>query len=126
MFFGVMPVKDDGKHRLVTTTCTYCGVGCNFDLIVNENKVVGVASNPKAPVNGMHTCVKGRYGFDFIHHSDRLRQPKVRRYLLEGGKKSHHGSAGSGWKPTGIPPSTSRPKNSLKPVIPPVPTVWAS
>jgi formate dehydrogenase major subunit/formate dehydrogenase alpha subunit len=68
-------------------------VGCNFDLIVNENKVVGVASNPKAPVNGMHTCVKGRYGFDFIHHSDRLTRPKVRRYLLEGGKKSHHGPA---------------------------------
>jgi predicted molibdopterin-dependent oxidoreductase YjgC len=93
MFFGVMPVKDDGKYRLVTTTCTYCGVGCNFDLIVSESKVVGVASNPKAPVNGMHTCVKGRYGFDFIHHPDRLTQPKVRRYLLEGGKKSHHGSA---------------------------------
>jgi predicted molibdopterin-dependent oxidoreductase YjgC len=93
MFFGVMPVKDGGKYRLVTTTCTYCGVGCNFDLIVEENKVVGVASNQKAPVNGMHTCVKGRYGYDFIHHPDRLTQPKVRRYLLEGGKKSHHGAA---------------------------------
>ena len=93
MFLGVMPVQEDGKHRLVTTTCTYCGVGCNFDLIVEDNKVVGVSSNPKASVNGMHTCVKGRYGFDFIHHPDRLTQPKVRRYLLEGGKKSHHGSA---------------------------------
>jgi predicted molibdopterin-dependent oxidoreductase YjgC len=93
MFFGELPYKDDGKYRLVTTTCTYCGVGCNFDLIVKEDKVVGVASNPQAPVNGMHLCVKGRYGLDFIHHPDRITQPKVRRYLLEGGQKSHHGTA---------------------------------
>jgi formate dehydrogenase major subunit/formate dehydrogenase alpha subunit len=32
----------------------------------------------------MHLCVKGRYGYDFVHHPDRLTKPKVRRYLLEG------------------------------------------
>ena len=70
--------------RKVTTTCTYCGVGCQFDLNVKDGKVIGVTSNPDAPVNGMHLCVKGRYGFDFIHHSDRLTQPRVRKYLLDG------------------------------------------
>jgi formate dehydrogenase major subunit/formate dehydrogenase alpha subunit len=35
----------------------------------------------------MHLCVKGRYGYDFVHHPDRLLEPKVRRYLLEGGVK---------------------------------------
>jgi predicted molibdopterin-dependent oxidoreductase YjgC len=75
------------KINKVRTTCTYCGVGCNFDLNVRDSRVVRVTSAPDAPVNGMALCVKGRYGYDFIHHSDRLTRPKVRRYLLEGGKK---------------------------------------
>ncbi len=68
----------------VTTTCTYCGVGCQFDLNVKDGRVIRVTSNPDAPVNGMALCVKGRYGYDFIHHPDRLTRPMVRRYLLDG------------------------------------------
>lgn len=71
----------------VTTTCSYCGVGCQFDLLVKKGKVIGVSSNPNAPVNGMALCVKGRYGYDYIHHPERLLKPRVRRYLLEGGDK---------------------------------------
>jgi predicted molibdopterin-dependent oxidoreductase YjgC len=63
----------------VTTTCTYCGVGCQFDLNVRDGRVVRVTSNPDAPVNGMALCVKGRYGYDFIHHPDRLTTPLVRK-----------------------------------------------
>jgi len=74
--------------KKVTTTCSYCGVGCQFDLLVKDNKVVGVSSNPNAPVNGMALCVKGRYGYDYIHHPDRLLKPKVRRYLLDGKNKN--------------------------------------
>jgi formate dehydrogenase major subunit len=70
--------------RLVTTTCGYCGVGCQFDLNVKDGRVIGVTSNPQAPVNGMSLCVKGRYGFDYLHHPDRLTQPRVRQYLLDG------------------------------------------
>ncbi len=73
--------------KKVTTTCSYCGVGCQFDLLVKNNKVIGVQSNPNAPVNGMALCVKGRYGYDYIHHPERLKKPRVRRYLLEGKKK---------------------------------------
>jgi formate dehydrogenase alpha subunit len=69
--------------RRVTTTCAYCGVGCQFDLNVNDDRVVRVTSNPEAPVNGMHLCVKGRYGFDYIHHPERLTRPRVRRELLD-------------------------------------------
>ncbi|OGO28861.1 MAG: hypothetical protein A2136_05910 [Chloroflexi bacterium RBG_16_54_11] len=72
----------------VTTTCSYCGVGCQFDLNVKNGRVIGVTSNPDAAVNGMALCVKGRYGFDYIHHPDRLVRPRVRRYLLEGGKRA--------------------------------------
>jgi predicted molibdopterin-dependent oxidoreductase YjgC len=74
--------------KLVMTTCTYCGVGCQFELNVKDGKVIRVTSTEKAPVNGNHLCVKGRYGYDFIHHPDRLVKPQVRRYLLEGKKKS--------------------------------------
>jgi predicted molibdopterin-dependent oxidoreductase YjgC len=70
--------------KKVTTTCTYCGVGCNLDLEVKDNQVIRVSSNPDAPVNGMHLCVKGRFGYDFIHHEDRLTKPLVRKYLLDG------------------------------------------
>ncbi|HET9911159.1 MAG TPA: 2Fe-2S iron-sulfur cluster-binding protein [Anaerolineales bacterium] len=78
--------------RLVMTTCTYCGVGCQFEFNIKDEKIVRVTSTEKAPVNGNHLCVKGRYGYDFVHHPDRLMKPKVRRYLLEGGKKEHKGS----------------------------------
>src|SRR5512143_128324 len=70
--------------RKVMTTCTYCGVGCQFDLNVKDNKIIRVTSNPEAQVNGMHLCVKGRYGYDYVHHPDRLTRPRVRQYLLEG------------------------------------------
>jgi formate dehydrogenase major subunit/formate dehydrogenase alpha subunit len=79
--------------KKVTTTCSYCGVGCQFDLLVKHKKVIGVSSDPSAPVNGMALCVKGRYGYDYIHHPDRLKKPRVRRYLLENKDKRLKGNA---------------------------------
>jgi formate dehydrogenase major subunit/formate dehydrogenase alpha subunit len=79
-----MSIGLGAADKLVTTTCTYCGVGCQFDLNVKDGRIIRVTSNPNAPVNGMALCVKGRYGYDFVHHSDRLTRPRVRRYLLEG------------------------------------------
>jgi formate dehydrogenase major subunit/formate dehydrogenase alpha subunit len=69
--------------KLVTTTCTYCGVGCQIDLNVKDGEIIRVTSNQNAPVNGMHLCVKGRYGYDFVHHPERLTKPMVRKYLLD-------------------------------------------
>jgi len=85
--------------RLVTTTCTYCGVGCQFDLNVKDDKIVRITSNPDAPVNGMSLCVKGRYGYGFIHHSDRLTEPLVRPYLLEGKPKPNALQHRGDWVP---------------------------
>jgi formate dehydrogenase alpha subunit len=73
--------------KVVSTTCSYCGVGCGFNLNVKNNRIIRVTSNPAAPVNGMELCVKGRYGFDYVHHADRLTRPRVRRYLLAGAEK---------------------------------------
>lgn len=80
--------------RKVTTVCSYCGVGCQFDFDLKKDKIIGVSSNPEAVVNGMALCVKGRYGWDYIYHPNRLKTPQVRRYLLDGKPKpvSHDGS----------------------------------
>jgi formate dehydrogenase alpha subunit len=86
--------------RVVATTCGYCGVGCNFDLHVRDDRITRVAANPAAPVNGLELCVKGRYGYDFVHHPDRLRRPRVRRYLLERGTKQAASAAGREWVET--------------------------
>ncbi len=79
-----MAIATGRPDRLVTTTCPYCGVGCQFDLNVKDDRIIRVTSNPAAPVNGMSLCVKGRYGHDFVHHPDRLLKPRVREYLLDG------------------------------------------
>jgi predicted molibdopterin-dependent oxidoreductase YjgC len=67
----------------VRTTCSYCGVGCNFDLNVRDGKIIRVTSAEDAPVNGMASCVKGRYGYDYVHHPDRLTRPLVRAKWLD-------------------------------------------
>ncbi|MCJ7619358.1 MAG: 2Fe-2S iron-sulfur cluster-binding protein, partial [Anaerolineae bacterium] len=68
----------------VRTTCSYCGVGCTFDLNVRDGKVVRVTSSEDAPVNGLSLCVKGRYGYDYVQHPDRLTRPLVRSKWLSG------------------------------------------
>ncbi len=83
-----MMVEIQEVDRKVHTTCTYCGVGCQFDLNVKDEKVIGVTSHPGSGVNNMALCVKGRYGYDFIHHPDRVLKPRVRKYLLEGKPRS--------------------------------------
>jgi len=86
-----MSIQSGRPDKTVTTTCAYCGVGCQFDLNVKDNHIVRVTSNPDAPVNGMHLCVKGRYGYDFVHHPDRVKRPLVREYLLKGGVREYGG-----------------------------------
>jgi predicted molibdopterin-dependent oxidoreductase YjgC len=72
------------KITQIPTICTYCGVGCQYFFDVKDGKIIGVSSDPNAPVNGMALCVKGRYAWDFIYHPDRLSKPRVRKYLIDG------------------------------------------
>lgn len=66
------------EMKKVTTTCPYCGTGCSFDLNVKDGKVVGVTSTD-GDVNGSALCVKGRFGYGFIHHPDRLTTPLIKK-----------------------------------------------
>jgi predicted molibdopterin-dependent oxidoreductase YjgC len=51
---------------------------------VKDNKIVKVESAWDGPANHGWTCVKGRFGYDYVSHPDRLTRPKVRKYLLDG------------------------------------------
>jgi formate dehydrogenase alpha subunit len=64
----------------VRTVCPYCGVGCVMDLHVDRktNKIVKITGNEDSPVNNGMLCVKGRYGFDFVGHKDRLTTPLIK------------------------------------------------
>jgi formate dehydrogenase alpha subunit len=76
--------KGRGKGRApqmkkVKTTCSYCGTGCNFFLNVKDGKVVKVTSAYDAPVNQGNLCIKGRYGYDFIHSDERIKTPLIKK-----------------------------------------------
>lgn len=62
------------------TTCGYCAVGCRFDLYSDGEEILAArpTAEEDAPVNGISTCVKGKFGYDFINSDDRLTAPLVR------------------------------------------------
>jgi NADP-reducing hydrogenase subunit HndD len=62
----------------VRTTCPYCGVGCQMDLHVKDNRVVKVTGAEDAGPNHGSLCVKGRFGYDFLDDSGRLKTPLIR------------------------------------------------
>jgi predicted molibdopterin-dependent oxidoreductase YjgC len=63
----------------VRTTCGYCGTGCQLDLNVVDGRVVKVTSDYRyGPPNYGSLCVKGRFGYDFIDHPERLTRPLIR------------------------------------------------
>jgi predicted molibdopterin-dependent oxidoreductase YjgC len=79
-------VEKDARYRVrpwetthVNTTCSYCGVGCQIQLHVKDDKVVSVSGMPDTPPNDGSLCVKGRFGFDFISSSERLTKPLIRK-----------------------------------------------
>ena len=66
--------------NVADTTCGYCAVGCRFDLYSDGEEILAARPTDEedAPVNGISTCVKGKFGYDFINSDDRLTSPLVR------------------------------------------------
>ena len=64
--------------KKVRTTCPYCGVGCQLLLHVKDDRIVRVSGVEDGEPNKGRLCVKGRYGFDFIHSEERLETPLIR------------------------------------------------
>lgn len=66
------------EMKKVKSVCPYCGVGCNLDLYVKDNKIVKVMGREHPEVNQGWLCVKGRFGYDYLHHEGRLTTPLIR------------------------------------------------
>jgi formate dehydrogenase major subunit len=66
------------ESKSVDTLCPYCGVGCQTKVHVKDNKILYIDGRD-GPANNNRLCVKGRFGFDYIHHPDRLTKPLIRR-----------------------------------------------
>lgn len=67
------------ERRKTDTICGYCGVGCTLTVETKDDRVVGVSAPLERGVNRGNLCIKGRYGFDFVDHPDRLKTPLIRR-----------------------------------------------
>jgi len=67
------------KLEKTATVCPYCGCGCSITLNVENGRIIKVTSDPEGRVNEGWLCAKGKFGFDFVHSPDRLKQPLIRR-----------------------------------------------
>ncbi len=72
---GVGLVKPD---KQVHSVCPFCGVGCQLTYNIKDNKILSVDGRD-GPSNHGRLCVKGRYGFDYVHHEQRLTKPLIRK-----------------------------------------------
>ena len=64
----------------ILTTCTFCGCGCQLELnTLAKRKVVKVTTKGEVGVNEGSLCVKGRFGYDFVNHPERLKKPMVKK-----------------------------------------------
>ena len=84
---ALMPasVLDDAQHgdskdfdREVQSVCPYCGVGCQLSFKIKDDEIKYV-EGVNGPANENRLCVKGRFGFDYVHHDHRLTKPLIRR-----------------------------------------------
>ncbi len=67
------------RTKKTKTVCTFCGVGCSFEVWTKGRKILKVQPTSEGPVNGISTCVKGKFGWDFVNSDQRLTTPLIRQ-----------------------------------------------
>src|ERR1700726_42117 len=67
----------ESRTRRTKTVCTYCSVGCTFDVWTKDRHILKVEPS-EGLANGISTCVKGKFGWDFVNSPDRLTKPLIR------------------------------------------------
>ena len=78
---ALSPKTQIGSQRVdkkVDSVCPFCGVGCLLTYNVKDNRIVSVDGRD-GPANASRLCVKGRFGFDYAHHAQRLTKPLIRK-----------------------------------------------
>ena len=71
-------VFTNAPDREVDSVCPYCGVGCQLTYKIKNDRIVAIEGKD-GPANHNRLCVKGRFGFDYVHHPDRLTEPLIRK-----------------------------------------------
>ncbi len=66
------------QRQKVLTTCNYCSLGCQLELNVFENKIIGVTTQENEGVNKGSLCQCGTFGYDFLHHPQRITRPMIK------------------------------------------------
>ncbi|WP_188454595.1 formate dehydrogenase subunit alpha [Virgibacillus oceani] len=61
------------------TVCTYCGVGCTFDVWTKDRKILKVEPQKDSPANGISSCIKGKFGWDYVNSEERITKPLIRK-----------------------------------------------
>lgn len=72
-------IRLDRIEKKVITTCPYCGVGCQIELLVQDGRIVRSNGVEGVSPNDGRLCVKGRFGYEFVHSADRLTTPLIKR-----------------------------------------------
>jgi formate dehydrogenase alpha subunit len=70
-----------GEAESTRSVCTYCGTGCSIDIQAKHGAILEIKSFADAPPNNGDLCVKGRFGWDFYRHPERLTAPLIRESL---------------------------------------------
>lgn len=82
IFFALSEVEAsmrDTRTKKTKTVCTFCGVGCSFEVWTKDRKILKIEPVEQAPVNSISTCVKGKFGWDFVNADQRLTTPLIRK-----------------------------------------------
>ncbi|MCY0869338.1 MAG: formate dehydrogenase subunit alpha [Firmicutes bacterium] len=67
------------RTKRTKTVCTFCGVGCAFEVWTKGRDILKIEPREAAPVNSISTCIKGKFGWDFVNSAERLTSPLIRR-----------------------------------------------
>ncbi|MCZ4280545.1 formate dehydrogenase subunit alpha [Kiloniella laminariae] len=70
--------RTEYADEIINSVCPFCGVGCQTEVHVKDDKILKIDGRD-GPANEKRLCVKGRFGFDYIHNPNRLTKPLIRR-----------------------------------------------
>ena len=69
----------DTRTKKTKTVCTFCGVGCSFEVWTKDREILKIEPSENAPVNSVSTCVKGKFGWDYVNSNERITTPLIRQ-----------------------------------------------
>ncbi len=75
-------LKGEPNHSILTT-CAYCGVGCGFKAEMKDGEVIRMTPWKDGQANHGHSCVKGRFAWEYAFHEDRMTKPMIREKITD-------------------------------------------